>query len=323
MTIEALAMRGGLIFAKSLGCNRVDPESNSLQWVSYALKQAGPELELDLRLRCLPIYCPRPSPTSLEVPAGSGGAAAASTQEQKEDLTVDGDEIDDDPRVATTTMTSSHSWTSILHGLALRCCHNLAGVTVDASELSVFEYRGAVPEITFLTTFGAKGWFLAMPSLASCTVDVCGGEVSSEELDRLTAFLQHFASAKHLRLRSARLGPGVGRSARTRLPTFTKLRHLELRGHLPHDDDGATIIGTTSRILRHAANLEVLSLIFETGTTTADDDGAVRRGRYRHWKEVELLDAHILKYNRYNVLVAPSVVIPCLANRLREINLVH
>ncbi|KAE8803420.1 F-box/LRR-repeat protein [Hordeum vulgare] len=397
------------------------------QWVSYALKQAGPALELHLRLKRLPIYCRRTCRTGLGQ-AGRGRGAARRYSilglQQKEDRTVDSDETDDDlpggakddesetdddlprgdnddvddvvssvdesftwvpqldysvpggvfscnalrslrigpcrlsppssvslpsleelllsrvsdrgevvqrlvsacPRLVDLTLEACDTVTTLsildvrLRRLALRCCHELASVTLDASELSDFEYRGDVPEMSFLTTFGATCWFLAMPSLASCTIDICGGEVSSgDELDRLTAFLSHFACTKHLRLRSARLGPGVG----TKLSTLTKLRHLELRGHLPHDDDGATIIGTTSWILLHAPNLEVLSLVFETGTTNANDDGAVRRGCYHTCKEAEVLDSHILKYDRYNVLDAPSVMTPCLANRVREINLVH
>ncbi|KAM0885227.1 hypothetical protein ACQ4PT_030481 [Festuca glaucescens] len=136
-----------------------------------------------------------------------------------------------------------------------------------------------------------------MPSLASCTVDICSGEVSApEELSRLAAFLYQFASAKHLRLRSERLCPSI-----------------------------ADIVGATSRILQHAPNLEVLSFVFETGTRTdADKDGPLPHGRY-NCKEEELLDAHRLRYNRYDIIDAASggARIPCLANRVREINLVH
>jgi hypothetical protein len=165
-----------------------------------------------------------------------------------------------------------------------------------------------------------------MPSLASCTVYICGGEVTApEELASLTAFLQHFASAKHLRLRSKCMYPDIGKGAVTRLPEFWHLHHLELWGHLLHDGDAAATVSVTSRILRHAPNLEVLSLFFETGTgANIDDDGPLPTGR-DNCKAMELLNAHRLKYNRYNILDWPSggAMIPCLANRLREINLVH
>ncbi|KAK1605292.1 hypothetical protein QYE76_028965 [Lolium multiflorum] len=352
------------------------------QWISYALKQAGPALELDLRLRCLPIYCRRAhddddgvaSPEHVGVPDPSlqlymerfflytvpRGLFSSSTLrtlrigpcrlsppsaislpslvELLLSRVPDGEEdvgrlISACPRLADLTLESCDTVTALsfpdaprLRRLVLRCCHNLANIVVDVSELRAFEYRGAVPEVSFMTMFGAKGWFLTMPSLTSCTVDICRGEVSApEELSRLTGFLYQFASAKHLRLRSERLCPSIGDDAVTRLPTFRNLQHLELWGHLATDDDAADIVGVTSRILQHAPNLEVLSFVFETGTRTdADKDGPLPHGRY-NCKEEELLDAHRLRYNRYDILDAPSggARIPCLANRVREINLVH
>uniref|UniRef100_A0ACD5VCE6 Uncharacterized protein n=1 Tax=Avena sativa TaxID=4498 RepID=A0ACD5VCE6_AVESA len=388
------------------------------QWISYALKQAGPELELDLRLRCLPIYCRRAYDIEIDVePRGDYAAevtsacfAAASIITTPEDDDTDDDDVVSSehervpgpsqllyresfhlytaprglfscsalrtlrigpcrlsppsaislpsleellltrvpdgeeevrrlicacPRLADLTLESCDTVTALylldeprLHRLALRCCHNLARVVVDVSKLIAFEYRGAVPGVAFLTTFGTDGWFLTMPSLASCIVDICSGEVSApEELSRLAAFLHHFASAKHLCLRSKRLCPGFDRDggAAARLLMFTKLHHLELWGHLPNDGDASAIIGATSRILQHAPNLEVLSFVFLTGTTNdVDDSGPLPPERYQ-CEEGELLDAHRLRYNRYNVLDAPTggVMIPCLANQVREINLVH
>jgi hypothetical protein len=355
------------------------------QWISYALKQAGSALELDLRLRCLPIYCRRAHDdggdddtasskygrvvpdSSLQVhmesyflytvPRGLFSSSALRTLrigpcrlsppsaislpslvELLLSRVPDGEEdvgrlISACPRLADLTLESCDTVTALsfpdaprLRRLVLRCCHNLASVLVDVSELRAFEYRGAVPDVSFLTMFGANGWFLTMPSLTSCNVDICSGEISApEKLSRLTAFLYQFASAKHLRLRSERLCPSIGDDTVTRLPTFQNLQHLELWGYLPTDDDAADIISTTSMILQHAPNLEVLSFVFETGTRTdADNDGPLPHGRY-NCKEEELLDAHRLRYNRYSVLDAPTggARIPCLANRVREINLVH
>ncbi|CAM0913543.1 unnamed protein product [Alopecurus aequalis] len=327
------------------------------QWVSYALKQAGPELELDLRFRGLPIYCSRDkgteinvdpfSPYAIEVPGGGCAAAAItalytttsgifscsalrtlrigpcklsppstislpSLEELLLTRVSDGEEvvqriISACPRLADLTLESCDTVTTLclfgtlLRRLALRCCHNLSRVTLEVSELGAFEYRGAVPEMPFLATLDAT---CCIP-LASCTVDICGGEVSStDELARLTKFLHHFESAKHLRLRSKRLCPDIGRD---------------------NDGDCTAMVGTTRRILRHALNLEVISFVFETGTwNDIEDDGPLPHGHY-NCRDEELLDAHRLRYNRYNVLNAPcgSAVIPCLVNRVREINLVH
>ncbi|CAM0901801.1 unnamed protein product [Alopecurus aequalis] len=385
------------------------------QWVSYALKQAGHELELDLRLRCLPIYCRRAYDIEIKADAptvkdpGTGVRAVASITNPKEDHTDDDDESEEEhervlegpslllykesfrmytvpralfscsalrtlrigpcrlsppsaislpsleelfltrvpdgeeevqrlisacPRLADLTLEACDTVTALslvdaprLRRLALRCCHNLTGVFLDVSELGAFEYRGAVPKIPFLTMFSTEGgWFLTMPSLTSCTIDICSGEIlAPEELSRLTAFLHQFASAKHLRLRSKRLCPGIGRDAVTSFPAFQKLQHLELWGHLAHDGDATAVMDTTSKILQHAPNLEVLSFVFETWIRTdVDDNGPLPPGRYR-CKEGELLDAHRLRYNQYNVLNAPSggAIIPCLANRVRAVNLVH
>ena len=353
------------------------------QWVYYALKQAGPELEVDLRLRFLPIYCSRDDddhdddesehervpgrsrlllygdalllytvprrlfscsalrtlrigPCRLSPPSG---ISLPSLEELLLTRVSDGEEevqrlISACPLLTDLTLESCDRVTALslldtrLRRLAVRCCHNLSRVTVDVSELGVFDYRGAVPEMPFLTTFRPTCWFLAMPSLASCTVDICGGEVSAkEELSRLTAFLHQLVCAKHLRLRSKRLFPGIGVEDTT-LPLFTNLHHLEFWGHLPQYGDTAAVVGAMSQILRHAPNLEVLSFVFETGTWgEIEDDGPLPRGRYS-CKDEELVEAHRLRYNRYSVLDdAPSggggATIPCLANRVREINLVH
>ncbi|KAM0923926.1 hypothetical protein ACQ4PT_005193 [Festuca glaucescens] len=343
------------------------------QWVSYALKRAGSDLELDLRFRYLPIYCRRDRADTSEEEDDSDDDDDDDNNGE-DDSDEEGDEDDDGNSSNSNVSSEDESVPSLsllrytvpkglfscstlrtlrigpcrlsppsaislpslqellltrvsdADELTLPCCHNLSHVAVDASELGAFEYRGAVPEMPFLTTLGATGWFPAMPSLASCTVYICGGEVTApEELASLTAFLQHFACAKHLRLRSKHMYPDIGKGAVTRIPAFWNLHHLELWGHLLHDGDAAATVGVTSRILRHAPNLEVLSLSFETGTgADIDDDGPLPTGR-DNCKAMELLNAHRLKYNRYSVLDWPSggAMIPCLANRLREINLVH
>ncbi|CAL4907682.1 unnamed protein product [Urochloa decumbens] len=164
-----------------------------------------------------------------------------------------------------------------LRRLALRCCHNLAAVVLDASELVAFEYRGAVPDTTFLTTMNDG----ASPKAAYCKVDICGQEVSSEEV--------------------------------------AKLAHLLQMGRLPDDD--TVLVGAMSRILGHTPNLQALSLIFHPEPPYGLSAGL---SYIRHYNEVELLDAHSLKYNGQSVLATASCsTIPCLRNSVREMNLVH
>jgi hypothetical protein len=202
-----------------------------------------------------------------------------------------------------------------LHRLALRCCHSLATVALDASELVAFEYMGAVPPTsTFLTMHGG-----GIPNFAYCKVDICGAEVSSEEeVTRLKELLLLFQNAKRLHLESARLGSGMGKNALpVPFPALSDLRHLELRGRLRDDDDTA-VVGAVSRILGHTPNLQALSLVFhpEAHDRWADP-------WYYTYNEAELLDAHRLKYNRHSVLALASSMIACLRCSVREINLVH
>nr|CDM85507.1 unnamed protein product [Triticum aestivum] len=201
-----------------------------------------------------------------------------------------------------------------LRRLALRCCHRLASVIIDASKLRSFEYRGAVPaQPSFLTMHNGP------PRLSSCRVDLCGGELTSEEdLTRLGEFLHHFETAEHLHLTSARLGSGIDNDAiATRFPAFLKLRQLELTGSLPHDDDtqGNAVVAAVARILGHAPNLEVLTLFFKAPPREKPE-------RYGLYKEEEFLDAHHLKYDRDTIVLQTppaDLLPPCL----REINLVN
>jgi hypothetical protein len=89
-----------------------------------------------------------------------------------------------------------------LHRLALRCCHNLVKVSVDATELRAFEYRGAVPAESFLALHGAH-------NISSCTIDLCGKMVYDQDLPRFTKFLELFAGTKHLHLKSTHLGADI------------------------------------------------------------------------------------------------------------------
>ncbi|CAL4907657.1 unnamed protein product [Urochloa decumbens] len=224
------------------------------------------------------------------------------------------------PRLADLTLEACDAVTALsvlgstrLRRLALRCCHKLAAVAVDSSQLQAFEYRGAVPDATFLTLHGGAGM------VAYCKVDICGAEATSEEeLTNLRRFLQLFMNAKHLHLESARLGSGFDKDVPTRLPAFSSLRHLEMRGCLPDYDTG--VMDAMSRILEHAPNLEVLSLAFhpQAHSWGGRQENSIISGE-------ELLDAHHLSYDHpYSVVAMSEAMIPtCLKSRVREINLVH
>ncbi|KAI5002583.1 hypothetical protein ZWY2020_027233 [Hordeum vulgare] len=204
-----------------------------------------------------------------------------------------------------------------LRSLSLLCCHKLAKVSVDATELRAFEYRGAVPSDSFLTIVGSS------PSITSCKIDICvicvGEATSEDELGKLGSFLQHFASStKHLHLSCALMC-----SCFVRLPAFTSLCHLQLIGRVPHSgDDPAAVAVGMSKILRQAPNLETLSLLFEIKRRDPN-----KHDYYSGHNEAELLDPHLLHYNKYDTIDVPaslSLALPtCLGTRLRKINLLH
>ncbi|RLN01144.1 hypothetical protein C2845_PM06G24280 [Panicum miliaceum] len=263
------------------------------QWVSHAVQEAAPDegLRFDLRLHRR-LLCYRP----YSLRDRSGGQKPDADEEDRRSMSA-GNMAESPPpdmscrwRRASSDMGSeSDDEEPRTRRLALRCCHSLATVALDASELVAFEYRGAVPPTsTFLTMHGG-----GIPNFAYCKVDICGAEVSSEEeVTRLGELLLLFQNAKRLHLESARLGSGMGKNALpVPFPTLSDLRHLELRGRLPDDDDTAVV-------------------------------GAADPWYYTY-NEAELLDAHRLKYNGHSVLAPASSMIACLRCSVREINLVH
>ncbi|TVU18977.1 hypothetical protein EJB05_35100, partial [Eragrostis curvula] len=222
------------------------------------------------------------------------------------------------PRLTDLTLEASDAVTALsvlcgvrLRRLALRCCHNLATVAVDSSELHAFDYRGAVPNNTFLTLHGG------CLKVVYCRVDICGEEVYSEDdLTKLRQLLQPFANARYLHLESARLGMGLNTDVPVRFPSFSSLHHLELRGRLPDND--TTIVAAISRMLEHSLNLEALTMVFHP---EKDDDRWSRN--YPRFRQGDLLDEHYLDYNPHSTLNVPCGAIPCLRSHVREINLVH
>ncbi|CAL4990249.1 unnamed protein product [Urochloa decumbens] len=201
-----------------------------------------------------------------------------------------------------------------LRRLALRCCHDLAAVAVgDSSELRAFEYRGAVPEPEFLTMDGSPR------KIKLCTIDLCGQKrAGTPDLGNLMHFIRLFAGVERLHLTSARLGCGIGRgvfsSSALEFPAFPALRNLELTGMLPGDDTAAITVVT--RILERTPSLETLSLIFLPEPHPVATNSYMNAEETRH-------AAHKLRYDRHAALAVPGVDIPCLRERMREINLVH
>uniref|UniRef100_M8CWB4 Uncharacterized protein n=1 Tax=Aegilops tauschii TaxID=37682 RepID=M8CWB4_AEGTA len=137
---------------------------------------------------------------------------------------------------------------------------------------------------------------------------------SEEELANLGSFLQQSAlTTKHLPLCSARMG-----SCFVKLPAFPSLRHLELNGSVPRTDDPVVVAAWMSSILRQAPNLEFLSLFFEAAPRA---DGHFVDGGHSIG---ELLDAHHLHYSRYDTLdYAPAMVPACLGSRVRKMELLQ
>uniref|UniRef100_A0A0E0MG18 FBD domain-containing protein n=1 Tax=Oryza punctata TaxID=4537 RepID=A0A0E0MG18_ORYPU len=187
--------------------------------------------------------------------------------------------------------------------------------------LQAFEYRGAVPDDSFLLATHGHG--VSLETVAYCKIDICGEEVTSRsELAKFGAYLHRFTGVMHLHFESARLGSGLDDAAAfATLPDLSTLRHLELRGCFPDDDD--TILAALIRLLDLAPNLERWSLVFHPEPLDDDDDDDYPA--YYYYKEEELHDKHLLSYNHHSVLAVPDAAMApaCLRRQVREINLVH
>lgn len=198
-----------------------------------------------------------------------------------------------------------------LRSLTLKCCHDLASVTVDSSELQTFKYRGAVPSSpSFLTMHGAR-------RVSWCALDFCGDEASdpAAELTGLVGFLQLFASTKYLRLKSARLGCSIGHDIFSSVSHgFPILSHIEITGMVPDSD--TAVVATMARILEWSPSLETVSLFFLPELREIDE-------KNQYYNEDEVPDAHKLSYRYVDLPVPEGALIRCLRERTREINFVH
>ncbi|OEL28337.1 hypothetical protein BAE44_0010645 [Dichanthelium oligosanthes] len=185
-----------------------------------------------------------------------------------------------------------------LRRLVLRCCHG-ARLTVDASDLRVLVYRGPVPDESVLSFAGSP------PAIVSCDIEFCGKMASSEaELVNANQFLARFTDARWLRLGSSCMGSGMEKT--NSLGLGLGIRQLELKGALT----SSSAISAVTRILEQTPNLEVLTLLILPDVQ-----------EFPRYPDAVICDPDVVGLDDVPDDVPP--VIPCLRNRVREINVVH
>jgi hypothetical protein len=190
-----------------------------------------------------------------------------------------------------------------LRRFALRCCHNITKVIIDASELRTLEYSGAVPEESLMSLSGS-------PGLASCTIRFCRAKPKDSEFVAFRRFLEKVSSSKHLRLHYGGLDSGFSAA----FPSFSSLKRLELQGPIQSSD-------TVHAILECTPNLEVLSLYMETDQQTREGDPFMYQ-RFDELDDDEELERPIVLDN---LLVSDesSFSMSCLQHSVKEINMVN
>jgi hypothetical protein len=200
-----------------------------------------------------------------------------------------------------------------LRRFALRCCHNIAKVIIDASELRSLEYSGSVPEESLLSLSGS-------PGLASCTIRFCRVRPNNElEFVGFRRFLEKVSDSKHLHLHHRGLDSGF----LAVFPTFSNLKRLELQGPVQSSDS----VNGIRRMLEHTPNLEVLSLYMDTNPQKQKAEPITYR---RRLEELDDDDEEEEEYERSivvdNLLVPDESGLssmPCLRHSVKEINMVN
>ncbi|XBI95345.1 hypothetical protein VPH35_031829 [Triticum aestivum] len=176
-----------------------------------------------------------------------------------------------------------------LRRFALRCCHDVDSVDIDASELMALDYCGTVPAESLLSLHGIPA------IIQSCTVDFCRVLSGEAEFAGFKRFMEKISGAKQVRLHHRRL---PARSFEG-FPSFPNLTRLGLQGPLQSPD-------VVRQILEQTPNLEILSLFMVPDEFNTRDEPTL---------------------SIPDEFIAPDESsfsdIPCLQNRVREINMVH
>ncbi|KAI5010598.1 hypothetical protein ZWY2020_012735 [Hordeum vulgare] len=194
-----------------------------------------------------------------------------------------------------------------LRRFALRCCHEVESVDIDASELISLDYCGPVPEEEFLSLHGAPG------TIMSCTVDFCKVLSEEPEFARFRGFMEKFSGVKHLHLHHRRL---PARSFQV-FPSFPNLTRVALQGPLLSPD-------AVRQILEQTPSLEILSLFMERPVVPDDSDNDDESVSDEF--TAQSIPDEFTTQSIPDELSAPdesSFSIPCLQHRVKEINMVH
>ncbi|XBI95368.1 hypothetical protein VPH35_031852 [Triticum aestivum] len=183
-----------------------------------------------------------------------------------------------------------------LRRVALRCCHNLRSVHIDAStELASLEYIGQAPVKSLLTLHGSPA------IIHSCSVEFCRPLDDPAEFTGFTRFLEEISDTKHLHLHNQSLRDGFFAAG---FPLFSCLKRLTLQACI-HSRRSVFAVG---RILEQTPSLEVLSLVMSESRESTE----TQRHCSSRMRKVpdEIMIPRKLSFS-----------IPCLRHRLREIRM--
>ncbi|OEL14489.1 hypothetical protein BAE44_0024493 [Dichanthelium oligosanthes] len=173
-------------------------------------------------------------------------------------------------------------------------CGRLADLTLDSCR----RYKGPAPDEFALSFAGSS------PAIVSCDIEFCGKRATSEEeLANLPGFLGRFTVTRWLRLGSSCLGASIDKSNPSGLTPLPCIRHLELKGTLTC----SSAMGAVARMLEQTPNLEFLTLLILPDV----DEHPMPR--------TEVICDPEARLDVPDVLPA----IPCLRNRVREMNIVQ
>uniref|UniRef100_A0ACD5UWT2 Uncharacterized protein n=1 Tax=Avena sativa TaxID=4498 RepID=A0ACD5UWT2_AVESA len=173
------------------------------------------------------------------------------------------------PRLTDLTLEANNSLEKVsvldrrLRRFALRCCHSVKTVDIDASELRSLDYSGTVPPESLLSLHGSP------EIIPSCTVDFCNViSADAQEHGKIKRFLEKISNAKRLHLHHGRIPYSYFQG----FPRFSNLTRLALQGPIQSPD-------VVRGILEQTPNLEILSLFMENsvvldGELTAPDEAS-------------------------------------------------